>query len=319
MKKKICFIFILFVCYSSFASNFVIRHVDSKSADFKRALESAEKISYVDHLIFLAKNREYKIENIDQAVEASFVDPKKSLEHYRNAIQKINSELINSDGIELLGHIYFRVFKLKIANPLKEIYKQRLLDLIEFEPKLLSNPDFKNYKNLFYKKKYSSKVFKQKEVNIFLKQWKKSKSLEDAVFFVNGRQQKVTSGWLPPEGTHQWAFLSNTYLPIITHGTWNEFFTEFNKTSNFQPLILGSCENIYLDSDSFNLQTNADLYFSDKCTPLQSPNKNLAHLTSKIDAKINRKNMWSTIILFAAAGLIYSELHDKNVKIKIPF
>jgi len=95
---------------------------------------------------------------------------------------------------------------------------------------------------------------------------------------------------------YQWEWYSDSYIPIIFHGSFDEL-----KTAHFEliPLIQGSCDNFLFRGDDFEMRTNGAVYFTTTCVPRIESRESIE------DSFLHRPSKWLIPAGLAIGAMIY--------------
>lgn len=317
MKKQIMIhsLAVLLLVDQAFAQSgsFLVRTVGSSSAEFESYLKASATTSYVDWILYSAKNHIAKASDLSKALEVCITDPTGAVPYFEKAIAEIQSTWMSEADRSLLGSIYKKVSDLNLPQRQKDEYSRRFTNFRMLHSPASAEPMRSTISPFFLK-----------EVQITLEKIKRLKGTEDAMILVNSEPLAQVLKRGLPEGSHQWALLSNTYSPLLFVGTWNDFQTVLFAEQSLKPLAEGSCQNAQITSSDFEVQTSARVFVSKDCLPKVtqpslSEQGGAHHLTEELPA-VETENKWKWVVpvaVFVTAGLVYS-LRGKHINVKAP-
>jgi hypothetical protein len=215
--------------------------------------------------------------------------------------------------------------ELQVPVKLQHMALMRAQELITTHSSLRNLPTFK--KVLDSSKPYHGTQIdrlEKQQIQVVFRRINSTMGLEDSVLLVDGEALSEDSSALLPQGNHQWALISNAFLPILYWGSWRNFISQIFSPGYLEPLAEGECESARILSNNYQVQTQGRIFSRTKCFEASPKTAQRAlpvgtHLAElpQVKPDRNQNNIWLIAGITLAAGLIYS-LRDKSVSLRWP-
>ena len=291
----------------SFANSQVAvqRTPGSSYKDYVTHLELSHASSFVDAFQELSNLSDSEDPSIQACID------KKSKPSCLQAIKDLTRLPLNSQRREIL----FSILELQRKDVFLASFAQSLW---ETDSELAKNfPE--TYRNSESPKR------SQLEAKAFLKLINSKFEFGDWILLKNGEPVELNSTKVNSAEVSQWAFVSNSYKPIVLVSTLAKFAADFAK--NIEPFIKAkSCvEAQSMDFDKWGLM-NVDVFISNHCivtdSKLPPPPTSATHLTEGPPAAMPAPNVKSKGWMWTALAVVTlgaaSSLRGKNISVSLP-
>lgn len=310
----------------SSAAKLLVRAPESSAIEYSRALRESNMISYIEWLQHRRANSTSDSLLLDEGLQVIDQDPLLSYEKLNLVAKNLQIKMMNSAALELLASIHIKMSELSVPERLKNSSLERAIDLISAHQSLQEISSFKKFAQDHKATSPRSQRLNTLELKIvrqFIEKTKKAKGFEEAVLLIDGEVQEFET-LNPPKGEHQWALLTNTFEPLIFTGTWDQASLALLAIEKQVPLADGNCANSRILSNSFEVQTQGQVFTSLKCFDSKKPGDFSVHqgtlpeTISELNKDDNRiRDQWiaAGLIIFAGGALA---MKDKSISLKMP-
>jgi hypothetical protein len=217
------------------------------------------------------------------------------VEVYERVRQQANSAYEMADPDEFIQLLH----KVPMNDITREIWMSQLLK---------NSPESERVNSLLLLDSNLEKTFNRKpkkpiadNIKSKIQQWKRERNA-DSLLFVDGLNIEQSNFVTDTE--HQFTFVSNTDVPVIYYGMWNEFLK-----MSLVPFVKGECKNPTVMGTDYWQQA----YYSDECIF----SKDLPTMP-EIPSQPEQKTSWLLpVVVGLGAALLYG-LKDKRVTFKSP-